>query len=74
MERLAEDHRNARQLAELIVGIPGLSVRLETVETNLVFFDVDLALGYASQLSARSIVAACEFTIPMPSDCVPAPI
>jgi threonine aldolase len=52
VERLAEDHRNARQLAELVAGIPGLSVRLETVETNLVFFDVDPAMGYASQLSA----------------------
>jgi threonine aldolase len=52
VERLAEDHRNARQLAEIIGGIPGLNVSLEEVETNLVFFDVDPALGYASQLTA----------------------
>jgi threonine aldolase len=52
VERLADDHRNARQLAELIAGIRGLSVRVDAVETNLVFFEVDPALGYASQLSA----------------------
>lgn len=52
VERLAEDHRNAKQLADLIAGIRGLSVRVDTVETNIVFFDVDPALGYASQLSA----------------------
>ena len=52
VERLADDHRNAKQLAELIAGIRGLSVRVDAVETNLVFFEVDPALGYASQLSA----------------------
>lgn len=40
IERLAEDHRNARRFAEYIAEIPGISVALETVETNIVFFDV----------------------------------
>jgi threonine aldolase len=52
VERLSEDHRNAKQLAELIAGVRGLSVDVDAVETNLVFFDVDPSLGYASQLSA----------------------
>lgn len=36
VERLAEDHANARRLAEGLAGIPGLDVDMETVETNMV--------------------------------------
>lgn len=39
-ERLIEDHGNARVLAEGLAGLPGLRVQPETVETNLVYFDV----------------------------------
>jgi len=52
VERLAEDHENARRLAEGIAKIDGLSIRPADVETNLVFFDVDPRRGYAAQLSA----------------------
>ncbi len=52
IERLAEDHRNAKLLAQTIGEIRGLSVRIDHVETNIVFFDVDPQWGYASQLSA----------------------
>ncbi|MFT4068205.1 threonine aldolase family protein [Paraburkholderia sp.] len=38
--RLAQDHDNARRLAQLLDEIPGVSVDLEAVETNIVFFDV----------------------------------
>ena len=51
IRRLAEDHENARRLAEKIAQIRGLRIRLDAVETNLVFFDVDPELGFASQLS-----------------------
>lgn len=34
--RLAEDHANARKLAEGIIKIPGLSVDMATVQTNMV--------------------------------------
>ncbi|MFZ5824022.1 MAG: low-specificity L-threonine aldolase [Bacillota bacterium] len=37
--RLAEDHANARALAEGLAGIEGLAVELETVQTNMVMFD-----------------------------------
>ncbi len=37
IERLAEDHRRARQLAEAIAELPGFEVDLETVQTNIVF-------------------------------------
>ena len=40
VDRLAEDHANARLLAERIAGLPGLEVDVDAVETNLVFIDV----------------------------------
>lgn len=38
VERLAEDHQTARQLAEGLVDLPGMRLDLETVQTNLVIF------------------------------------
>lgn len=38
--RLAEDHSNARLLAECIAGLDGLHVVLESVQSNLVYADV----------------------------------
>jgi threonine aldolase len=40
IERLAEDHDNARHLAEGIGNIDGVKVQNLPVETNLVFFDI----------------------------------
>jgi threonine aldolase len=40
VERLAEDHANARLLAEGLAEIPGLAIDVDRVQTNLVFFDV----------------------------------
>jgi threonine aldolase len=38
VDRLAEDHANARRLAERLAKVPGLDLRPEEVETNFVFF------------------------------------
>jgi len=38
VERLQEDHENARILAQGIAEIPGLSLNPDTVQTNIVFF------------------------------------
>ena len=38
--RLAEDHSNARRLANGLAGVPGIEIDPEDVHTNLVFFDV----------------------------------
>ena len=40
IDRLAEDHANARRLARGLAKIPGISIDVEKVHTNLVFFDV----------------------------------
>ena len=37
--RLADDHANARRLAEHISGVKGLSLYTPKIETNIVFFD-----------------------------------
>jgi threonine aldolase len=44
VKRLAEDHANARRLAEGLAALPGVSLDPATVETNLVFFDVTGAM------------------------------
>jgi threonine aldolase len=53
VERLAEDHRNARTLAQAIADCPGLRLVPPDVQTNLVWFHVDPEAGTAPQLSAR---------------------
>ncbi len=40
IDRLAEDHANARRLAEGLANIPGIIIDVETVETNILFFGV----------------------------------
>src|SRR5450756_463212 len=50
VDRLAEDHANARVLAEGIADIPGLNVELKAVQTNIVVADL-----------ARTDVSAVEF-------------
>jgi threonine aldolase len=40
VERLAEDHKRARQLARGLAELPGLAVDADRVETNIVIFDV----------------------------------
>ncbi|MCL6452500.1 MAG: low-specificity L-threonine aldolase [Alicyclobacillus sp.] len=40
VDRLAEDHANARWFAEAVAELPGMDVDLETVQTNIVIVDV----------------------------------
>jgi threonine aldolase len=40
VERLAEDHANARLLAEQLARIPGVTVELDRVETNMVYAEL----------------------------------
>ncbi len=41
VDRLAEDHANARTLAEGLAELPGVRCDLARVQTNLVFFELD---------------------------------
>ena len=40
VERLAEDHANARYFAECLADVPGIELDPATVKTNMVFFDL----------------------------------
>ena len=51
--RLAEDHANARRLAEGIAAFDGLAIDPATVETNLVYFDVTAPALDAAALCRR---------------------
>src|SRR5262245_4285201 len=53
VDRLAEDHANARRLAELIGNIDGVRIMNPEVETNIVFIDPS-----ATPRKPRDIVAA----------------
>lgn len=50
--RLADDHANAKRLAEAIATMPGLRIEPAKVETNLVYFDVTVAHLDAEKLCA----------------------
>jgi threonine aldolase len=52
INRLAEDHANAKLFAQKIADVPGIHVDPAGVETNLVFFEIEPSFGTAAQLSA----------------------
>jgi len=45
VKRLAEDHANARRLAEGLARLPGVRLDPSTIETNIVFFDLTGSLS-----------------------------
>ena len=58
VERLAEDHANARRLAEGLAELPGVKLDPAEVETNLVFFDLTGSLDASAAvegLRARGV-------------------
>ncbi len=59
VQRLAEDHANARRLAEAIAGLPGIRLDPADVETNIVIFGVEPSLGsapaFAEKLRERGV-------------------
>lgn len=59
VERLAEDHANAKWFAESIAGLRGIRLNPSEVETNIVIFEVEAALGpaadFADKLRARDV-------------------
>ncbi|HJT96989.1 MAG TPA: GntG family PLP-dependent aldolase [Rhodanobacteraceae bacterium] len=53
VDRLADDHANARRLADGLAGLGGIAIDSAEVETNLVYFDIA-----ASGLSASAFTEA----------------
>ncbi|MGH3764736.1 MAG: threonine aldolase family protein [Pseudonocardiaceae bacterium] len=52
VDRLAEDHANARILAEGLAGLPGITLDPDIVETNIVVFGLADAPGFCQRLEA----------------------
>ena len=55
VERLVEDHENARVLAEGLAEIDGVAIDPDAVETNIVVFEVDDALGLKRALAGHGV-------------------
>jgi len=55
VERLAEDHANARFLAEGLAELDGVAIDPTTVETNIVIFEVADAAKLVGELAAAGI-------------------
>lgn len=53
VDRLADDHANARVLASAVEETPGLRLESGPVETNLVWIEVDPKLGTAAEVAAK---------------------
>ncbi len=50
VERLVEDHANARKLADGLAEIDGLTIDPENIKTNIVYFEIDPNIMTAAQL------------------------
>jgi len=65
VDRLAEDHARAKQLAALVAKIPGLAVDLASVETNMVYVDF-AALGVGCEKFVATLAAKGLLVSPIP--------
>jgi threonine aldolase len=54
LERLIEDHANARLFAERIAGLRGVSLDLKTVQSNIVIFHMEKGAPDAATVVARA--------------------
>jgi len=58
VDRLAEDHANARTLAEGLSELPGVRCDLSRVQTNLVYFDLDMpATRFTDECAKRGVLS-----------------
>lgn len=53
VDRLADDHANAKALAEGLADIPGIDLKPEQIKTNIVFFDLQRTGPTAAELAKR---------------------
>lgn len=61
-KRLGEDHDNARYLAGLLEELPGVQVKMERVQINMVFFSVDWSPELRSGLPAYLLERGIKIT------------
>ena len=63
VDRLAEDHANARKLAEGLCGIDGLTIPVEMVQSNMVFIGLERE-GMTPQLLSERLKAQGVLILP----------
>jgi threonine aldolase len=60
VDRLAEDHANARALATGLAGLPGIRIDATSVQTNIVIVHVERSGGLAAAVEAtKDLIAGC---------------
>ncbi len=62
IERLADDHANARRLAQGLSNIDGLNVDTESIQTNIVIFEIDPSVGTAPEVLRALAEAGVKVT------------
>ncbi len=65
IDRMAEDHANAKRLACAIVGAPGVEIDAGAVETNMVRLTID-ALGVTSSAFVDELIASAGVRVSAP--------
>jgi threonine aldolase len=63
VNRLAEDHENARRLAFGLAELPGVTLDPSAVQTNIIFFDLDPSIdvpAFLAGLSQRGVKAGAS--------------
>jgi threonine aldolase len=61
VDRLPEDHRRARRLAEGLAAIDGVSINLDMVQTNIVIFRTEPAVNhpqFVEEMKARGVLVS----------------
>ena len=60
VERLPEDHANARRLAEGLAELPHVKLDPDSVDTNIVFFELDGVDGaqFRERLAAEGVLCS----------------
>ena len=53
VDRLADDHANAKRFASAIAQIPGVILDVSTVETNMIYFDLEPGGPTAAEVGKR---------------------
>jgi len=54
LARLAQDHANARMVAERLAGCPGVKIHLDRLHTNIVVWEIEGARVGAPELVAQA--------------------
>jgi len=66
VDRLAEDHQNARRLAQGLANIDGITVDADSIQTNIVIFEIEEQVAPAPDFIKA--MAAAEVLVSYPGE------